>query len=132
MLPEPSSTVAAAATQVALVAAAVPVLTAFGVPLGLRVDVLLAGLFGALAAIALLNSVPSSGDTWRELIRTTIKRTFVVIASSVTAGYLVPGMAPSGTSLSSMLLVAFVVGAGAQKVLASAIERFGSKGGARP
>jgi hypothetical protein len=131
MMLDPSSTTTAAAAQVALVAAAVPVLEAFGVPLGLRIDVLLAGLFGALAAIALLNTVPSTGDTWRELIRTTLKRTFVVMASSVTAGYLVPGVAPIGTTLPSLLFCAFLVGAGAQKFLALAIERYSNKEGTK-
>ena len=58
---EPSST----ATAVTLVGTAVSTqaLTAFGVPLGLRADVLLAGFLGSLIAIILLNTVPGSSDT---------------------------------------------------------------------
>lgn len=108
--------------------AAVPALTAFGVPLGLRADVLLAGFLGALAAIALLNSVPSSGDSLRELLQTTLRRAFVAIASSVTAGYLAPAALPDHLALASLLGIAFVVGAGAQKALAVAIVKFGNGG----
>ena len=107
--------------------AAVPALTAFGVPLGLRADILLAGFLGALAAIVLLNSVPSTGDTWRELLRTTGRRAGVAIASAVTAGYLTPSMLDT-FALSTVLSASFVVGASAQQALAIAIERFGRKG----
>lgn len=123
-MPEPTST---AVSTLVLAGAAVPVLTAFGVPLGLRADVLLAGFFGALAAIALLNTVPSTGDTWRELVRTTGRRIFVSVASSVTAGYLVPAMIDHA-ALSTLLASSFVVGAGAQKVLVVVIEKFADRG----
>ena len=56
---EPTSV---ATATLLMAGAAVPTITAFGVPLGLRPDVLLAGFLGAMAAIALLNTVPSSGD----------------------------------------------------------------------
>ena len=123
-MPEPTST---AVTTLILAGAAVPALTAFGVPLGLRADVLLAGFLGALAAIALLNTVPSTGDTLLELVRTTGRRIFVSVASSVTAGYLVPAMIDHA-ALSTLLACAFVVGAGAQKVLVLMIEKFADKG----
>lgn len=120
---EPTSTAIAAATFVAT-SAAIPVLTAFGAPLGLRVDLLIAGFFGSLVAIILLNSVPSSGDTWRELVRTTLRRMFFAMASSVTAGYLTP-LALLLASLPDPLVmsVAFSIGGGAQKVLMTAIRR---------
>lgn len=124
MLPEPT---AATATLV-MTGVAVPILTFFGVPLGLRADVLLAGFLGAIAAIALLNTVPSTGDTWRELLRTTWRRFLVTVASAFTAGYLVPAMTNDHIALSNLLSAAFVVGAGAQKALAMAIEKFGKKG----
>jgi len=120
-MPEPVST--AASTLVAATVA-VPTLTAFGVQLGLRPDVLVAGFSGALVAIVLLNSVPSTGDTWRELLRTTGRRIAVALTSSLTAGYLAP-LTPAADG--SLLALSFVAGAGAQQVLRSAIERFGSR-----
>ena len=123
---EPLST--GAATLI-VTGVAVPALTIYGVALGLRADILLAGFLGAIAAIALLNSVPSTGDTWRELIRTTFKRVFVALASAFTAGYLTPALLDH-VSLATQLASAFVVGAGAQKMLAVAIERLASKEGA--
>jgi hypothetical protein len=101
-------------------------LTAFGVNLGLRADVLIAGFFGSLVAIILLNSVPSVGDTWQHLVRTTFKRMFVAVASSVTAGYLTP-LALLLASLPDALLLsaAFGVGGGAQRVLLILIAKFG-------
>ncbi|MFC5524005.1 hypothetical protein [Polaromonas jejuensis] len=127
-MPEPTST--AAATLVAA-AAAVPALTAFGVPLGLRPDLLVAGFSGGIVAIILLNSVPSTGDTWRELVRTTLRRMAVAVASSLTAGYLAP-LALLLASLPESLLLgsAFAVGGGAQHVLMFFIQRFAGKSAA--
>lgn len=125
-MPEPTSTTAAVVTYAAA-GISVPMLTAFGVPLGLRADVLIAGFFGSLVAIILLNSVPSDGDTWQQLVRTTFKRMFVAMASSVTAGYLTP-LALLLASMPDALLLsaAFGVGGGAQRVLLILIARFGS------
>lgn len=122
-MPEPTSTVASATFGASMVT--VPALTAFGVPLGLRADLLIAGFAGSIVAIVLLNSVPSSGDTWSELCRTTIRRMFVAIASSLTAGYLTP-LALLLASLPDSLLLsaAFATGGGAQHVLMFAIRRF--------
>lgn len=124
-MPEPTST---AVATVAVATAAVPALTAFGVPLGLRPELLMAGFAGALVAVVLLNSVPSSGDTWRELLKTTWRRIWVAVASAITAGYLTP-MVTAGVALSDpvTLGLAFAAGAGAQQVLKAAIERFGAK-----
>jgi len=124
-MPEPAST---AAATVAAATVAVPALTAFGIPLGLRPELLVAGFAGALVAVVLLNSVPSTGDTWRELIRTTVRRVSVAVASAITAGYLTP-MVTAGISLSDpvTLGLAFAGGAGAQQALRAAIERFGAK-----
>jgi hypothetical protein len=126
-MPEPTATASAAAT-VATGAAAVPVLTLFGVPLGLQPDQLLAGFAGAVAAMALLDSVPSSGDTLRELFRTSVKRIGVAVGSAVTAGYLVPlaslvANVPQALSLS----LCFLVGAGAQRFLKVAVDRAASR-----
>lgn len=138
-MPEP--TVAAAGLPFVVPAAAVPVLLAapdyapqlvmFGIQLGLRADVLLAGFAGAVAAITLLNSVPSSGDTLRELARTSLKRVGVAVGSAVTAGYIAPLFAFfQGIPESLVLGVAFVVGAGSLQLLPWLIERFGKKGAA--
>lgn len=123
-MPEPTSTTAAAATLVSA-PAAVSVVTAFGVNLGLRPDVLVAGFFGALVAIILLGSVPSEGDTWRHLVGTTVKRMFVSLASSLTAGYLTPlFLLPIAHSpIEIVLAFAFVIGTGAQYFLRKAIDR---------
>lgn len=129
-MPEPTSTAAGAATIVAQ-AAALPVLTAFGVSLGLRADVLLAGFGGAVAAIALLNTVPGTGDTWRELVRTSFRRLGVAIGSAVVSGYIAPLLALiNGVPDLLLLPVAFVAGAGAPQMLPWLIQRFQvNKGG---
>ena len=118
---EPATT---AAATLAAATASVPILTAFGIPLGLRADLLVAGFAGSLVAIILLNSVPNTGDTWRELVRATVRRMFVAIASSLTAGYLTP-LALLMAALPEPLVIggAFAVGGGAQQVLMFAIRR---------
>lgn len=122
-MPEP---ITPAAVTLLATTAAVPVLTVFGISLGLRADVLLAGFSGAVAAMTLLNSVPSTGDTTRELVRTSLKRVGVAVGSAVTAGYTTPLVAlVDGVPLPMILSVAFVVGAGAMQLLPWLIERFG-------
>lgn len=124
-MPEPTSTTAAATLVTA--PAAVSMLTAFGVNLGLRPDVLVAGFAGALVAIILLGSVPSEGDTWQHLLRTTIKRMCVSLASSLTAGYCTPVVMLAVSMPDPLLLgAAFGIGAGAQRVLRNAIDRVSS------
>lgn len=122
-MPEPTSTAAGVAT-LAVGAASTTALSAFGVPLGLRVDLLVAGFSGALVAIILLNTVPSTGDTWQQLLRTTVRRMAVAFASSLTAGYLTPlSMLFAAVPESLLLGAAFAVGGGAQQVLMFAIRR---------
>jgi len=134
-MPEPTTTTAAA--TLATAPAAVSVITAFGVNLGLRPDVLVAGFAGALVAIILLSTVPPEGDTWQHLVRTTLRRMLVALASSLTAGYLTPMVMLAIAMPDPLMLgVAFGLGAGAQKVLRWAIERVNpldvdSQGGAR-
>jgi hypothetical protein len=124
-MPEPTSTATALGTLAAQ-AVAVPVLTVFGVSIGLRADVLLAGFGGAVAAITLLNTVPSTGDTLRELVRTSMKRVGVASGSAVTAGYTAPLVGfIQGIPEPLVLGVAFVVGAGALSLLPWLIQRFG-------
>jgi hypothetical protein len=118
-MPEPTSTVG-----LVVGAVAVPMLTIFGVSLGLRTDELIAGFAGALAAIALLDSVPRADDTFGELWRSSVRRVGVALASAFTAGYLVPlvgllAHVPAPLELS----LAFVSGAGAQRFLKAIIER---------
>jgi len=121
-MPEPTSTAAATISASGL---SIPTIIIFGIPLGLRPDILIAGFFGSIVAIILLNSVPSGGDTRDELLRTTFKRMGVAIASSLTAGYLTPLAPLIIAAMPDPLLsgIAFAVGAGAQKVLVSAIAR---------
>lgn len=129
-MPEPAATTASA--TLAAATAAVPALTAFGVNLGLRPDVLVAGFAGALAAIVLLNSVPTEGDTWQHLVRTTWRRIGVALASSMVAGYLTPTLVLAMPMADALMLgIAFATGAGAQRVLRRAIER-ADKMGQRP
>lgn len=127
-MPEPTSTVAATVVGQALVA--VPLLTFAGVSLGLRADVLLAGFAGSVAAMALLNTVPSSGDTVRELLRTSLRRVGVAVASAATAGYVTPLLAlVNGLPDAVLLGVAFVAGAGAQQVLSGLVAKYRGKDG---
>lgn len=125
-MPEPTTTAASATLLAAGVT--VPVLTAFGVPLGLRPDVLIAGFSGSLVAIILLNTVPGIDSTFGGLLRSTVRRVTVAFASSLTAGYLTPlFMLMSNFPEPLLLGSAFVVGGGAQQLLASAINRFAGK-----
>lgn len=127
-MPEPTSTAAGIAT-LAATAVSTAAITAFGIPLGLRTDLLVAGLFGSLGAIIMLNTVPGSSDTWRELVRTTLRRMLVAMASSVTAGYLTPMFAvPSIVGEPWQLGAAFVVGAFAQRMLVLARDKVAPPG----
>lgn len=134
-MPEPVITPAAA--TLAAAPPAVAMLTAFGVNLGLRPDVLVAGFAGALVAIVLLHSVPSDGDTWQHLVRATARRVAVVLASSLVAGYITPlTLLMANLPEALLLAVAFSVGAGAQKILRGVIDRINppaqTSGGAKP
>lgn len=132
---EPLPSAAAAATLTAAGAAlpvlqaaaqAVPTIVLFGIPLGLRADVLMAGFCGSLVAMALLNTVPTSGDTWRELLRTSLRRVAVALASALTAGYTSPLLMLVDKIPDALLLsVSFVVGVFAQKQLARLGRRVG-------
>lgn len=125
-MPEPTVPAAAAIATLAPPAITVTALSILGVSLGLRADVLLAGFCGAVAAMALLDSVPSSGDTWKELLRTSLKRCGVAIGSAVTAGYIAPLLGLiNGVPADLILSVAFLAGAGAMQMLPWLIERFG-------
>ena len=91
-MPEPTSTAAGIAT-VAVYAGATSAITAFGVPLGLRADLLIAGFAGSLVAIILLNTVPGTGDTWQQLARTTWRRMAAWPCCSPTGNRLPPAAA---------------------------------------
>ena len=121
-MPEPTTT---SVTTIATATATLPAVAAFGASLGLRADVLVAGFGGALVAIVLLNTVPSEGDTWRHLLKSSLRRMAVAFASSITAGYLVPLVLIVATlPASAMLSLSFLVGAFAQKALVSLAARF--------
>lgn len=123
-MPEPTTTTAAVVT-LAAAGTAIPVITIFGVPMGLRADVLMAGFAGSLLAIAMLNAVPSTGDTWREMVRVAFRRMFFIVVSSLAAGYVAPlALLIANIPLSLLLSGAFVVGAGAQQIVTSLINRF--------
>lgn len=138
-MPEPLIPTAGAGALIAGSAATLPVLQVVptiapeivvaGLAIGLRADVLLAGFFGSVVALAFFNAVPSTGDGWQELLRTTCKRMAFCLASSVTAGYLTPlvllGGNPTATALLGPLLLpmAFLVGVGAQGFLGRYLRR---------
>lgn len=118
--------ISSSAATLAASSFAVPVLTIAGVSLGLRADVLLAGFAGSIAAMALLNTVPASGDSLCELAHTTFKRVGVAVGSAVTAAYLAPLLALINNVPAALILsVAFIAGAGAMQMLPWLIERFG-------
>ena len=120
-MPEPISTSTATVVGAALV---VPMLSVFGVPLGLRPDLLIAGFAGSLVAIVLLNSSPTVGDTLPHLLRSTVRRLFIALSSSLTAGYLTPlAMLMAAVPEPLLLGGAFAVGAGAQRVLISVVNK---------
>lgn len=122
-MPEPIITPSAA--LLAASPPAVAMLTAYGINTGVRPDVLLAGFAGALVAIVLLGTVPSEGDTWRHLVRATVSRVGVALASSITAGYLTPLFLLAVNMPEPLFLAAaFVLGAGAQKILRGLIDRW--------
>lgn len=123
-MPEPTSTTTAAVATVLAAGPTVSMVVVAGINLGLRPDVLVAGFSGALVAIVLLQSVPSAGDGWRNLLRDTGRRFAVAFASSLTAGYLTP-LAMLMANIPEPLLMggAFAVGAGAQHILRGTIER---------
>lgn len=121
---EPTTT--AAALTITAATASIPVLTILGIPLGIRADWLMAGFAGALVGIVLLDTVPSVGDTLVQMLRTTFKRMFVTVASSLAAGYFTPVAALSISAMTDpiLLAVAFVIGLGAQKIMVTAVTRF--------
>lgn len=110
-----------------------PQIIVFGIALGLRADVLLAGFAGSVVAIAFFNAVPSTGDTRWELVRTSFRRMGHCLASALTAGYITPlVLLLDGEKLripeSLMLSAAFVVGAGAQRILGRFIKKAANEG----
>lgn len=121
---EPTTSAGAIAT-LSGAAVSASAITAFGVPLGLHADVLLAGFFGSLVAIILLNTVPGGADTWQSLVRTSLRRLAVAWSSSITAGYLTPlTLLVANVPQPLLLSMAFLVGAGAQRVLVFWLRKY--------
>jgi hypothetical protein len=115
---EPAS---AAAATVTATTVTVPVLSLFGVSLGLHPGLLIAGAFGAFVGIVLLNTVPGDGKPWWYAV---LRRMLVMIASSVTAGYLTPVVLSIAVMSDSIQLgMAFVVGGSAQWTMLAVIKR---------
>jgi hypothetical protein len=113
-----------AAITIAAQALTVPALTVAGMNLGLRADILLAGWAGAVAAISLLNTVPDINEGAAHLLRLAVRRTGVSIGSAMTAGYTAPlCLLINGLPESVALGVAFIIGAGAMRILPWLIER---------
>lgn len=122
-MPDPNIP-AAAAGQLVAAACSVCGVTLLGVPLGLRVDLLIAGFGGSVAAMALFNAVPVSWDTWQQLVRTSLQRMAVAVASSLVAGYVTPVIMLIADMPPAIVVgIGFVVGGGARQVLISMIKR---------
>jgi hypothetical protein len=131
-------TITPAAVVVGTAAAASPVLVVAGVSIGLQANDLIAGIVGAVAAILWFDAVPSTGDSWRELLRTTRKRVGFALLSAVIAGYgcrvaaaiaiglLASFMPPERlATLAEPLqtLCALVIGGGAQRLFRAVVDR---------
>jgi hypothetical protein len=122
-MPDPNIP-AAAAGQLVAAACSVCGVTLLGVPLGLRVDLLIAGFAGSVVAMALFNSVPVSWDSWQQLVRTSLQRMAVAVASSLVAGYVTPIVMLIANMPPALVVgTGFVVGAFARQVLTSVIKR---------
>ena len=113
---EPASAATITATTVSL-----PVLSVFGVSLGLDPGLLIAGAFGAFVGIVLLNTVPAEGTPWWYAV---LRRILVMAASAVTAGYITP-VVMSWANFSEPLrfATAFIVGGSAQLMMQAVIKR---------
>lgn len=113
---EPASAATITATTVS-----VPVLSLFGVSLGLHPGLLIAGAFGAFVGIVLLNTVPGEGKAWWYAV---LRRMLVMAASSVTAGYLTPVvMMWANLSEPMQFCAAFIIGGSAQLSMQAVIKR---------
>lgn len=113
---EPASAATITATTVS-----VPVLSMFGVSLGLHPGLLIAGAFGAFVGIVLLNTVPGEGLPWWYAV---LRRVLVMAASAVTAGYLTPMVMAWVTASEPMQFgMAFVIGGSAQMMMQAVIKR---------
>ena len=112
---------ATAAATITATAASVPALTLFGVSLGLMPGTLIAGAFGAFVGVVLLNTVPGEGRPWWYAV---LRRMLVMLASSITAGYLTPVvMSLSALSEPLQFATAFIVGGSAQWMMQAVIKR---------
>lgn len=126
-MPEPVASTTAAAVTMAAGSAVVPILTVAGVVTGLRADMLIAGFAGSLVSIVLLNTVPSSGDTWRHMLGTTARRMATAVASALVAGYLTPLVLLLANVPDALQIgAAFAAGGGAQRLLLAVVQRFTS------
>ena len=108
-------------TTAGAAALSVPALTVFGISLGLQPGLLVAGAFGAFVGIVLLNTVPGEGKPWWYAV---LRRMLVMVASSVTAGYLTPVVLSLVSWNESLQMgTAFIVGGSAQWMMQAVIKR---------
>jgi hypothetical protein len=128
-VPDP---IAAPASAVAIGAAAAPAaLTWLGLTMGLPPPLLIAGGFGAAAAILFFDAVPSTGDTLLELARTFSKRLAFALVSAAFGAYAGAALGPAAQAMLPAAvppdklhaLVALVVAGGAKALLSAWIER---------
>lgn len=114
------------------VSGVIQVATVFFVAMGLQPDLLFAGMWGAVASIALLNNIPLSENTWRGRLSQSVERFVVAIVSAVMAGYTTPFVCElislvlriDSVSKAAELFSAMVISAGARIFLQLFIKRY--------
>lgn len=109
----------------------VQVVTFFFVAMGLRPDLLFAGMWGALASIWLLNNIPMEEKTWVGRLSQGLQRFVVTIISAVMAAYTAPMVSGVANVIfgadgvtKAELFTAFIVAAGARVFLQAFIKRY--------
>lgn len=125
-MPEPVSTTAVANLSFLAAGASGTAVTLFGISTGMDATMTLVGFIGSCCAMVLLNTVPASDDTWRDLLRVTWRRMFVGMASACTAAYITPVLLERAAepSLATICGAAFIVGGSAQYILAAITRKF--------
>lgn len=125
-MPEPVSTTAVANLSFLAAAGSGTAVTLFGISTGMDATMTLVGFIGSCCAMVLLNTVPASDDTWKDLLRVTWRRMFVAMASACTAAYITPMVLERAAepSLATICGAAFIVGGSAQYILAAVTRKF--------
>ena len=125
-MPEPVSTAAVANLSFLAAGASGTAVTLFGISTGMDATMTLVGFIGSCCAMVLLNTVPASDDTWKDLLRVTWRRMFVAMASACTAAYITPMVLERAAepSIATICGAAFIVGGSAQYILAAVTRKF--------